>query len=69
MSEQVEGYINETFEQLIERSSITYIKNQIRYIKKELSESGLDNERLRILTNRLSYCYFQLRKKEMKGEI
>ncbi|MBY9006272.1 MAG: hypothetical protein KGD63_05905, partial [Candidatus Lokiarchaeota archaeon] len=63
MSNEIDGYINESFEDLIDRLTYREIMRHIKFIKIELREKGLTNERLTILTKNLTYCYKVLKKR------
>ena len=63
MSDKIEGYINESFEDLIDRLPQKFVLHHIRAIKIELATKGLTKERLKELTHRLAYCYDKIKRR------
>lgn len=58
---EFEGYMNENYEDLINRLDPIDIIRHIKGIKFELQQQNLTKKRIEILTERLTYCYKKLR--------
>jgi len=60
MNDKIEGYMNESFEHLINRLPKSAIFRHITFIKMELEEKHISEERKTVLNQRLDYCIKKL---------